>query len=141
LPITAVEGHYQPAHPGVIGQQHGLQRLTETLAILSKGQTQQETRDTAIRDQLTSQAQTLANLQTWHQRLVLAIGGLGLVVLTLSAMVGWQMMHPPEQAYAKALGAVDSVLVQQWGSLAKTTQEHLTTTYNRLGLLPPGQRK
>ena len=44
-------------------------------------------------------------------------------------------------AYARALGALDQVIVQQWGSLPKGTQEALSATYTRLGLTPPSQRK
>jgi len=56
-------------------------------------------------------------------------------------LVGWQVWHPPEQAYAKALGAVDSVLVQQWGSPPNATQEALSTTYGRRGWPSPGDRQ
>jgi hypothetical protein len=40
-----------------------------------------------------------------------------------------------------ALGRIAQTLVQQWGSLPKGTQEALSATYGRLGLMPPGQRK
>ena len=52
----------QPGPPGVIGSQHGLQRLTETFAALETGQRQHATRDLAIRTQRTSQATALAQL-------------------------------------------------------------------------------
>ena len=52
-----------------------------------------------------------------------------------------QMTHPAEQGYARALGALDTTLVQPWGSLPKGSQEALADTYRRLGLRPPSQRK
>ena len=131
----------QPAQRGPIGEHHGLTRLTETLAALEKGQRTQETRDTAIQTQLTTQAQQLARLTTRGTRLLLAVLGLGVLTLGLGGLVGWQVTHRPDMAYARALGAVDATLVQQWGSLPKGTQEALSITYGRLGLVPPSQRK
>ena len=69
------------------------------------------------------------------------MAGLAGLVLLLVGSQAWQMMHPPEQAYAKALGALDGTLVQVWPGLPKGTQETLSGTYGRLGLTPPGQRK
>jgi len=40
----------------------------------------------------------------------------------------------------RALGAVDSTLVQTWGSLPKAVQEQFSATYGRVGLVPPGKR-
>jgi hypothetical protein len=56
-------------------------------------------------------------------------------------LIGWQMLHPPELAYVRALGALDTAVMQQWSTLPKGTQEALSATYGRLGLVPPGQRK
>jgi len=70
--------------------------------------------------------------------------GLGVVaglLLLLSGLVGWQLRHPPDLGYVRAVGALDATLVQQWGSLPKAVQEQLSVTYGRLGLTPPGQRK
>jgi hypothetical protein len=131
----------QPAQRGVIGQQHGLQRLTDTLEALSRGQTAQQQRDTQLQEQLTTQAQQLARLTTGGKRLLLAVLGLGVLTLGLGGLVGWQVTHWPDMAYARDLGAVDATLVQQWGSLPKATQEALSATYGRLGLVPPSQRK
>jgi hypothetical protein len=44
-------------------------------------------------------------------------------------------------AYARALGAIDATLGQTWNILPKSAQEALVTTYSRLGLTPPSQRK
>jgi hypothetical protein len=43
-----IEPQVSHGQRGVIGQQHGLQRLTETLEALRTGQQQQEASDTAI---------------------------------------------------------------------------------------------
>jgi hypothetical protein len=56
-------------------------------------------------------------------------------------LVGWQLTHKPEQGYARALGALDSVVVQQWSTLPQPAQEALSATYSRLGLTPPGSRR
>ena len=133
-----------PPHPsqrGVIGQQHGLQRLTETLEALSRGQSAQQQRETQIQAQLTTQAQQLARLTTESQRLCRAVLGLGVLTLGLSGLVGWQVRHPPDIAYARALGALDTALVQQWRSLPNAAQESLSVTYGRLGLPSPGERQ
>jgi hypothetical protein len=125
----------------VIGQQHGLQRLTETLEALSRGQSAQQQRDTQIQAQLTTQAQQLARLTTGSQRLCRAVLGLGVLTLGLSSLVGWQVRHPPDIAYARVLGALDTALVQQWRSLPSAAQESLSVTYGRLGLSSPGERQ
>jgi hypothetical protein len=131
----------QPAQRGVIGPQHGLQHLTDTLEALRRGQTAQQQRDTNIQEQLTTQAQQLARLTTGSTRLFRAVLGLSVLTLGLGGLVGWQVIHPPDRAYARALGAIDSTLAQQWGSLPKATQEALSATYGRLGLVPPSHRK
>jgi len=66
-----------------------------------------------------------------------------LAVLTgvMGGLVGWQMIHRPEMAYVRALGALDQAVVQQWSSLPKPVQDQLSTMYSRVGLQPPGQRK
>jgi uncharacterized coiled-coil protein SlyX len=125
---------------GVIGEQHGLTRLTTALESIEAGQRSQQTRDSQLQAQLTRQAAVLAQTQYW---LRMVLGGVGLlVVLTLGLLGvgGWQAWHPPDMAYARALGALDSALVQQWNTLPKTTQEQLTTVYGRLGLASPGER-
>jgi hypothetical protein len=38
--------------------------------------------------------------------------GRAVVTLLLTGLVGWQVAHPPERGDARALGAVDSTLVQ-----------------------------
>ena len=72
---------------------------------------------------------------------MLAVGVLAVLMLGLGSLVGWQVTHRPDITYARALGAVDATLVQQWGSLPKATQEALSATYGRLGLVPPTQRR
>ena len=131
----------QNGQPGVIGQQHGPQRLTTTLEVLELGQHAQHQRDIQTQTQLTSQAKAFAAVQAWQQRMVIALGALGLLVVLLAAAVGWQLWHPPDMSYARALGAVDGTLVQTWGSLPEAVQEQLSAVYGRIGLLPPDKRK
>jgi hypothetical protein len=136
-----IEPQIHTSQRGVIGEQHGLAKLTSTLEALTQGQTAQHQRDTRFQEQLTTQAQALTRVETWRQRLVLAIGGLGVLVFVLGGLVAWQMTHRPETAYVHALGGIDAVLVQHWGNLPKNVQESLTVTYGRSGLMSPGQRK
>jgi hypothetical protein len=136
-----IEPQIHKKQRGVIGEQHGLQRLTETLAALSQGQTAQQQRDIEIRTQLTTQAVTLGQLSHWLRWQLYTLAGLAVLVLALGGLVGWQVAHPPAMPYVKALGTIDAVLVQQWSTLPKGTQEALSATYGRLGLVPPGQRK
>ena len=131
--------------PGQIGEQHGLQRLTDTLEALRQGQTQQQQRDTAIQAQLAmvtqeqaTLARRLARLAAWSQRL---IGALALLTVLTLGLVAWQVAHPPTLEYARAWGVLDASLVQHWGSLSKPVQEQLTTTYSGLGLSSPGERQ
>jgi hypothetical protein len=131
----------QPGTPGSIGQQHGLTRFTAALESIEAGQRQQESRDIAIQAQLATQVALLSQAVRWGRYQRWAIAGLGVLGLTLAGLVGWQVWHPPEQAYAKALGAVESVLEQQWGRLPKATQEALSATYGRVGLVSPGERQ
>ena len=119
---------------GVIGAQHGLQQLTETLAALRQGQTQQGTRETQLQTQLAAVTQAI-------QRLRWTLAGVGGLVLVLCGLVGWQIRHPPELAYVRAFGALDAAVVQQWPSLPKATQESLGTVYTHMGMVAPGQRK
>src|ERR671937_515030 len=90
---------------GVIGPQHSLQKLTDTLAALGQAQTQQQQRDTQIQQQLTL-------LTTIAKQLRLAVLGLGILTLVLCGLVGWQVTHRPDMAYARALGALDATLTQ-----------------------------
>jgi hypothetical protein len=136
-----IQPHIHNGQPGVIGEQHGLAKLKSTLEALTQGQTAQQQRDTKIQEQLATQAHQLATLHTFCKRLGLAIAELAVLGLALGGLVGWQITHRPDIAYARALGAVDATLVQQWGSLPKATQEALSTTYGRLGLVPPSHRK
>src|SRR5262249_30813275 len=136
-----IEPQSHTNQPGVIGQQHGLQRLTETLESLTQGQTAQQQRDRQMQERLTTLTQQLATLTTLSKRLTRTLTVLVVLTLGLGGLVGWQMTHRPDMAYARVLGAVDATLVQQWGSLPKSAQEALTSTYSRLGLTPPSQRK
>jgi hypothetical protein len=136
-----IEPQIHNGQRGVIGQQHGLQKLTETLAVLSQGQAAQQQRDTQIQAQLATVAQHVAALTTSGQRLVRAVGVLAVLTLGLGVLVGWQMAHPPELGYVRAVGALDATLGQQWGTLPKATQEAFTSTYRALGLSNPGERQ
>src|SRR4051794_3536953 len=140
-----IEPQMHNGQRGVIGPQHGLQKLTETLDALTKGQQAQQQRDTQMQELLTdlmrqcaTQAQHLTRLQTWHQRVALTIAGLAVLTLAFGGLVGWQLTHKPEQGYARALGAIDASLAQQWSTLPKGAQEALSATYARMGLPPPG---
>ena len=126
---------------GVLGAQHGLQKLTETLEALSTGQQAQQTSDTQMQQQLTTQAAVLTQLRGWLRWQGYALAALGVTTLLLAGCVGWQVWHPPEQAYVRALGALDQTIVQQWSGLPKGSQEALISTYGRVGMAPPGQRK
>jgi hypothetical protein len=133
----------QPQHgrPGVLGDNHGLTRLTTALETIEAGQRQQETRDTALQAQLATQAALLTQAVRWGRYQRYSLVGLGLLTLALSGLVGWQVWHPPEQDYARALGALDATLAQQWGNLPKPVQESLTRTYGRRGWTSPGDRQ
>src|SRR5712691_1821185 len=131
----------QPGPPGVIGPQHGLQRLTETFAALETGQRQQATRDLAIRTQLTSQATALAQLGRglrWQRDGLVGLAALG---LALGGLMGWQVWHPPAMVSARALGSLEATLGQQWAQMPQGMQEQLAATSTRLGLGPPGPRQ
>jgi hypothetical protein len=94
----------QHGRPGVIGDHHGLTRLTHALEALEAGQRQQETRDTQIRAQLATQAALLTQLVRWGRYQRYSLVGLGLLTLTLSGLVGWQVWHPPSRAMPTSLG-------------------------------------
>jgi hypothetical protein len=130
----------QPGTPGSIGQQHGLTRLTAALESIEAGQRAQQTRDMQTQTQRATQAAALAQMGLKLHWLSRILGVLAVLTLALGGLVGWQLTHPPEMVYAKALGAVDSTLMQTWGTLPKTAQEALTATYSRLGLASPGDR-
>jgi hypothetical protein len=136
-----IEPQIQNGQRGVIGQQHGLQRLTETLEALSQGQTAQQQRDTQMQEQWTSQAASMAHVCQWLRYQGAALVGLSVLVLALGGLVGWQRTHRPELGYIRALGALDTALVQQWSTMPKATQEALSATYARVGLQPPPTRK
>jgi hypothetical protein len=125
----------------VIGQQHGLTKLTETLATLEAGQRKQETRDTTIQTQLTTQAAALTTMAQTLRRLWGCLVGLAVLTVAMLGLLGWQLWHPPQLEYVRALGAVDTTLMQHWITLPKGSQEALADTYRRMGLLPPSQRK
>jgi hypothetical protein len=128
------------SQPGVIGTHHGLQRLTETLTALEQGQQEQQARDTTLQTQLTTQAETLTHVGQWLRYQCYSLVGLTVLVLVLAGAVGWQVTHQPDRGYAHALGALDQAVMQQWSTLPKGTQEALSATYTRLGLVPPGHR-
>src|SRR5215217_3056295 len=106
----------RPGHRGVIGEQHGLQRLQDTLTALSQGQAAQQTRDSQMQTQLTTQATTLAYLVRWVRWQRWALGVLLALMLGVGGLVGWQLWHPPQREYARALGAIDGTIMQTWGA-------------------------
>jgi hypothetical protein len=140
-----IEPQIHHGQRGVIGEQHGLAKLTSTLDALTKGQQTQQQRDTHLQEQLATVAREQALLLQQMARLARRSTLLGLAVLALMGvlcgLVGWQLTHRPEMAYARALGALDSTLMQQWPQVPKAIQEQLSATYGRLGLVPPSQRK
>jgi hypothetical protein len=127
--------------PGTIGAQHGLTKLTTTLESLERGQRAAEQRDSQLQAQLTSQASALTQLAQRVHLLRSLLLGVAAMVALLAGLVGWQMTHQPDMAYARALGTLDGALVQQWEKLPKPIQEQLSATYGRIGLASPGQRK
>jgi len=130
-----------PAQRNTIGEgQNGLQHLTTTLAALTTGQRAQETRDAALQAQLTTQAASVAHVGQWLRWQCAALAALGVLVLLLSGVVGWEVWHPPSQGYARALGVLDQAIGQQWGSLPKSVQEQLVAAYARIGMQSPGER-
>jgi hypothetical protein len=118
----------------MLGQHHGLQKLTDTLDALRKGQAAQAQRDTQIQAHLATQA-------TRSTRLLGAAWVLAVLTLGLCGVVGWQATHPPDRVEAQALGALDATLMATWSTLPKGTQEAVAATYARLRLVPPGQRR
>jgi hypothetical protein len=131
----------QNSQRGVIGEQHGLQRLTDTLEALSRGQTAQQQRDIKSQEQLDVMAYQMSALTMGTRRLAKVVVLLAVLTGVMGGLVGWQMIHRPEMAYVRALGALDQAVVQQWSSLPKPVQDQLSTMYSRVGLQPPGQRK
>jgi hypothetical protein len=131
----------QNGQRGVIGQQHGLTHLIETLERIERGQRTQEHRETQMQEQWTTQVSTLHQLTrqvAWLRSLVL---GLGAMVTLGTGLVGWHATHPPVERYSAPFGALDSTLIQQWEKLPKGTQEALSAIYGRIGMTSPGQRK
>ena len=133
----------QDGQHGVMGTQHGLQRLTDTLEALMQGQSQQQQRGAQMEQQLATWTEHLTSLvqhvaaMTTHLRQQWVLVGL-LVGLTLGLCggMGWQLWHPPAMEYVRALGALDTVVGQQWSSLPKPAQDALSATYTQLGLEP-----
>ena len=133
----------QDCQHGVMGTKHDLQRLTDTLEALMQGQSQQQQRGAQLQQQLATWTEHLTGLaqhvaaMTTHLRQQWVLVGL-LVGLTLGLCggMGWQLWHPPAMEYVRALGALDTVVVQQWSSLPKPAQDALSATYTQLGLEP-----
>jgi hypothetical protein len=71
-----IEPQPHNSQPGVIGQQHGLQRLTETLEALSRGQSAQQQRDTQIQAHLATVTQQVTALALGAKRLTWVVGAL-----------------------------------------------------------------
>jgi hypothetical protein len=67
----------QNGRPGIIGDHHGLTRLTHALEALEAGQRQQETRDTTIHAQLTTQAALLTQAVRCGRCQLSSLVGLG----------------------------------------------------------------
>ena len=63
--MTLIEPQIHNGQRGVIGEQHGLTRLTTTLEHIEAGQRAQQLRDTQLQAQLASQATTLAHMGRW----------------------------------------------------------------------------
>ena len=76
----------QNSRPGVIGDNHGLTRLTHALEALEAGQRQQETRDTVLQAQLATQAALLTQAVRWGRCQLYSLVGLGLLTLALSGL-------------------------------------------------------
>ena len=108
---------------GVIGEGHGLARLTSTLDALSQGQAQQRTRDTHLQEQLATLTQDMRMMMCWGKRLVGALGVLAVLTLALCGVGGWQMTHRPDMGYARALGTLDATLAQHLPKAHKRGQD------------------
>jgi len=66
---------------------------------------------------------------------------LGLLTLALVGVIGWQLWHPPSQAYARALGALDTTLSQTWNKLPKDVQQSLESVYARMDMSSTGEQQ
>jgi hypothetical protein len=131
----------QDGQRGVLGAQHGLTRLVETIEALRRGQQQQQARDTTMQETLTRLAQQVGRVTRWSRHLRIAVGTLGGLSVLLAGLVGWQVWQAPPPAHTRVLGAVDGVLVQHWGSLPKRVQDQMTGDYEAGGLRSPGTRQ
>jgi len=130
----------QAGQRGVIGEQHGLTRLTTTLERIEAGQRAQQLRETQLQTQLATQAATLHHMGRWLRWQGVGLSAIAVLLMTVGGLVGWQIMHPPQMQYAQTLGALDATLTQSWNSLPKPVQEQLAATYGRLGMPGPGPR-
>jgi hypothetical protein len=82
----------------LIGQQHGLQKLTETLEALSQGQTQQAARDQDLLQALATSQYAHTTLDARMQRLWWTLGALAagmLLSVVLAGVTLWKIEHLP----------------------------------------------
>jgi ABC-type cobalamin transport system permease subunit len=80
----------QDGQRGVLGAQHGLTRLVETIEALRRGQQQQQARDTTMQETRTRLAQQVGRVTRWSRHLHIAVGTLGGLSVLLAGLVGWQ---------------------------------------------------
>jgi ferric-dicitrate binding protein FerR (iron transport regulator) len=122
-----------------------LTQLTEGLAALTAQHPLLEARLTQIdaalhdiRQAMRAPAHPRPVASPWPTRLLYSGAGLavGAVLAALTVLLAW-----PVPDTTAALQALDSVIVRQYPTLPKPTQEQLTTTYTAHRLMPPDQRQ
>ena len=118
----------------LMGEQQEWRRLTNTLEAIKAGQHRRERMDAAFQAQL-------ATLIAGTRRLSLAVVGVGVLTVILSAGVAWLAWHQPDVDAAQALTLIDAAIGREWAGLPKPVQEDLGRVYRGVGLVPPSQRK
>jgi hypothetical protein len=122
-----------------------LQQLTEGLTALAAQHTLLEARLTQIDASLHNISQILraqhappTAVSPWPARLLYSGAGLavGAVLAAATVLLVW-----PVPDTTAALQALDGVIVRQYTTLPKPTQEQLAATYAAHRLTPPGQRQ
>lgn len=83
-------------------------------------------------------------LVAWQQRRsgrLLWSAGSGFAVGLVAMGLTWGLWPSAGPAAERLLKGVDQILVQQWRTVPKAMQEHLTTTYSREGVVSPEHRQ
>jgi len=88
-----IEPQIHNGQRGVIGEQHGLARLTSTMEALTKGQTAQQQRDTQIQTRLDAVTQQVSTLTDWLRMLLGAVVLLGVLTVGTGGVLWWKLAH------------------------------------------------